>query len=165
MTLVAVKRLTANSPTGKRFFGDAPRRWPLIDSKLRRLGLRRSKLEHTLRLPNGNDIGQVDYGRLEPGGQPLLTLKQAERAATKADVAELIDRLSRVEEVLTTRRCQALKSSPSRAFSSIVVVFSVDDRSPAAANRSGSSDERSGRVRCRCCVAGGPGLFRRGCIG
>jgi hypothetical protein len=71
---------------------------------LRRLGLRRSELEHAVRLPNGNDIGQVDYGGLDPGRQLLLTLEQVERAATKAGVAELIDRLSRVEEVLTTRR-------------------------------------------------------------
>jgi hypothetical protein len=47
----------------------------------------------------------VDCGRLEPGGQLVLTtLKPAERGATKADVAGLIDRLCRVEEILTTRR-------------------------------------------------------------
>ncbi|MCW2564655.1 MAG: hypothetical protein JWQ31_3215, partial [Mycobacterium sp.] len=34
----------------------------------------------------------------------VLTLKRTEQAATKADVAELIDRLSRVEEMLTTHR-------------------------------------------------------------
>ena len=60
---------------------------------MRRLGLRRSELEHAVRLQNGNAIGQVDYGRLEPGGQLVLTLKHIEQAATKADVAELIDRL------------------------------------------------------------------------
>jgi uncharacterized membrane protein YcaP (DUF421 family) len=42
---------------------------------LRRLGLRRSELEHAVRLQNGDDIGQVDCGRLEPGGQLVLTLK------------------------------------------------------------------------------------------
>ena len=76
----------------------------VIDSQLRRLGLRRSELEHAVRLQNGDDIGQVDCGRLEPGGQLVLTLKPAERGATKADVAGLIDRLCRVEEILTTRR-------------------------------------------------------------
>ena len=76
----------------------------VIDSQLRRLGLRPSELEHAVRLQNGDDIGQVDYGRLEPGGQLVLTLKHTEQAATKADVAELIDRLSRVEEILTTHR-------------------------------------------------------------
>ena len=76
----------------------------VIDSQLRRLGLRRSELEHAVRLQNGNAIGQVDCGRLEPGGQLVLTQKPAERGATKADVAGLIDRLCRVEEILTTRR-------------------------------------------------------------
>jgi uncharacterized membrane protein YcaP (DUF421 family) len=71
---------------------------------LRRLGLRRSQLEHAVRLQNGNAIGQIDYGRLEPGGQLVLTLKHTEQAATKADVAELIDRLSRVEDILTIHR-------------------------------------------------------------
>ena len=105
---LGVNRLTKISPTAERLFEgrattviDGGR---VIDSKLRRLGLRRSELEHAVRLQNGNDIGQVDYGRLEPGGQLVLTLKQAERGATKADVAELIDRLSRVEEILTTHR-------------------------------------------------------------
>jgi predicted acylesterase/phospholipase RssA len=60
--------------------------------------------EHAVRLQNGNAIGQIDYGRLEPGGQLVLTLKHTEQAATKADVAELIDRLSRVEDILTTHR-------------------------------------------------------------
>ena len=112
VTLVAVNagvnRLTAISPTAERLFEgratmiiDGVR---VIDSKLRRLGLRRSELEHAVRLQNGDDIGQVDYGRLEPGGQLALTLKLAERGATKDDVAELIDRLSRVEEILTARR-------------------------------------------------------------
>jgi uncharacterized membrane protein YcaP (DUF421 family) len=67
----------------------------VIDSQLRRLGLRRSELEHAVRLQNGDDIGQVDYGRLDFGGQLVLTLKPAERGAAKADVAELIDRLCR----------------------------------------------------------------------
>jgi uncharacterized membrane protein YcaP (DUF421 family) len=37
-----------------------------------------------VRLQNGNAIGQVDYGRLEPGGQLVLILKHTEQAATKA---------------------------------------------------------------------------------
>ena len=110
VTLVAVNagvnRLTAISPTAERLFEgratmviDGGR---AIDSKLRRLGLTRSELEHAVRLQNGNAIGQVDFGRLEPGGQLVLTLKHAGQAATKADVAELIERLTRVEEILTT---------------------------------------------------------------
>jgi uncharacterized membrane protein YcaP (DUF421 family) len=110
VTLVAVNagvnRLTAISPTEERLFEgrativiDGGR---AIDSKLRRLGLTRSELEHAVRLQNGNAIGQVDFGRLEPGGQLVLTPKHAEQAATKADVAELIERLTWVEEILTT---------------------------------------------------------------
>lgn len=100
MTLVAVNaginRLTAISPTTERLsVGRATMvigGGCVIDSQLRRLGLRRSELEHAVRLQNGNAIGQVDYGRLEPGGQLVLTLQHTEQAATKADVAELIDR-------------------------------------------------------------------------
>ena len=76
---LGVNRLTAISPTAERLFGgrattviDGGR---VIDSQLRRLGLRRSELEHAVRLQNGNAIGQVDCGRLEPGGQLVLTLK------------------------------------------------------------------------------------------
>lgn len=74
-----IETLVAISPTAERLFEghatmviDGGR---AIDSKLRRLGLRRSELEHAVRLQNGDDIGQVDYGRLEPGGQLVLTLK------------------------------------------------------------------------------------------
>jgi uncharacterized membrane protein YcaP (DUF421 family) len=112
VTLVAVNagvnRLTTISPIAERLFeGRATTVIDggcVIDSKLRRLGLRRSQLEHAVRLQNGNAVTQIDYGRLEPGGQLVLTLKRTEQAATKADVAELLDRLSRVEEILTTRR-------------------------------------------------------------
>ena len=104
----SINRLTTISPTAERLFeGRATTVIDggcVIDSKLRRLGLRRSQLEHAVRLQNGNAIGQIDYGRLEPGGQLVLTLKHTEQAATKADVAELIDRLSRVEDILTIHR-------------------------------------------------------------
>jgi uncharacterized membrane protein YcaP (DUF421 family) len=112
VTLVAVNagvnRLTAINPRAERLFeGRATMVIDggcVIDSQLRRLGLGRSELEHAVRLQNGNAIGQIDYGRLEPGGQLVLTLKHTEQAATKADVAELIDRRSRVEDILTTRQ-------------------------------------------------------------
>ncbi len=57
-----------------------------------------------MRLQNGDDIGQVQDGSLEPGGQLVLTLKPAEQNATKADIAALTDRLLRIEGLLTTRR-------------------------------------------------------------
>jgi uncharacterized membrane protein YcaP (DUF421 family) len=105
---LGVNRLTAISPTAERLFGGRATTviggGRVIDSQLRRLGLRRSELEQAVRLQNGNAIGQVDYDRLEHCGQLVLTLKHTEQAATKADVAELIDRLSRVEEILTTHR-------------------------------------------------------------
>ena len=49
---------------------------------------------------NGDDIAEVQRGSLEPGGQLVLTLKPAEQGATKADIAEVTARLSRIEELL-----------------------------------------------------------------
>jgi len=76
----------------------------LIAASLRRLGLRRSEVDHAVRLQNGDDVTQVDQGSLEPGGQLVLTLKAAERGATKADVAELASRLGRIERVHSAAR-------------------------------------------------------------
>jgi len=41
-------------------------------------------------------------GVLEPGGQLVLSLKQGEQSATKADVTSLHDQLSRIENLLRT---------------------------------------------------------------
>lgn len=76
----------------------------LVDRALRRLGLRRSEIDHAVRLQNGDDIAQVSTGNLEPGGQLVLTLKPAEQNATKADVTALADRLTRIEVLLTATR-------------------------------------------------------------
>ena len=51
-------------------------------------------------LQNGDDINEVAWGSLEPGGQLVLTLKHSEQGATKADIAEITARLSRIEELL-----------------------------------------------------------------
>jgi uncharacterized membrane protein YcaP (DUF421 family) len=75
-----------------------------IDSALRRLGLRRSELDHAVRLQNGDDVSQVEHGSLEPGGQLVLTLKSTEQGATKADVADLTSRLGRIESLLSPAR-------------------------------------------------------------
>jgi uncharacterized membrane protein YcaP (DUF421 family) len=72
----------------------------LVDRALRHLGLRRSEIEHAVRLQNGDDIGEVQRGSLEPGGQLVLTLKHAEQGATKADIADVTERLRRIEELL-----------------------------------------------------------------
>jgi uncharacterized membrane protein YcaP (DUF421 family) len=67
---------------------------------LRHLGIQRSELDHAVRMQNGDDINEVARGSLEPGGQLVLTLKHSEQGATKADIAEITARLSRIEELL-----------------------------------------------------------------
>ncbi len=69
-------------------------------SALRRLGVRRSTLDHAVRMQNGEDVSQVADGVLEPGGQLLLTLRPAEQGATKADVDRLAGQLARIEATL-----------------------------------------------------------------
>ena len=50
----------------------------IVDRALRRLGLRRSEIDHAVRLQNGDDIAQVSTGSLEPGGQlePVLWIME-----------------------------------------------------------------------------------------
>lgn len=104
----AVNRLITVSGTAARIFeGHATTvisDGHIADRALRRLGLRRCELDEAVRLQNGDDIRQVDHGSLEPGGQLVLTLKPAEQSATKADVAELTDRLRRIESLLSPHR-------------------------------------------------------------
>lgn len=101
----AVNRLIAISPTAARIFDGRATTvisdGQPVDRALRRLGLRRSELDNAVRLQNGNDVTEIGQGSLEPGGQLVLTLKQAEQSATKADVAELTDRLRRIESLLS----------------------------------------------------------------
>src|SRR6185312_6824560 len=99
-----VNRLIAISDTAERIFeGKATK---VIESgvvqkeALRRLAMRSNELDHAVRLQNGDDISQVREGDLEPNGQLILTLKESEQGATKADVAKLMDRLSRIEASL-----------------------------------------------------------------
>jgi uncharacterized membrane protein YcaP (DUF421 family) len=111
VTLVAVNalvnRLVVVSPLAQRLFEGTPttviRDGRVLPGALRRLGLQRTELEHAVRVQNGDDVAQVDHAELEPGGQLLLTLKDDEQGATKADVAELLARLARVEDLLTAR--------------------------------------------------------------
>jgi uncharacterized membrane protein YcaP (DUF421 family) len=104
----AVNRLITVSATAARIFeGHATTvisGGHIVDKALRRLGLRRCELDEAVRLQNGDDIAQVDHGSLEPGGQLVLTLKAAEQSATKGDVAELTDRLRRIETMLSKHR-------------------------------------------------------------
>jgi uncharacterized membrane protein YcaP (DUF421 family) len=104
----AVNRLIATSTTAARIFdGHATTvisGGHSVEKARRRLALRRSELDHAVRLQDGNDITQVDRGSLDPGGQLILTLKAGEQGATKSDVAELTDRLHRIESMLGAPR-------------------------------------------------------------
>jgi uncharacterized membrane protein YcaP (DUF421 family) len=104
----ALNRLIVINATAARIFEGRATRvitdGHVVKGALRRVGLRRSEIDHAVRLQNGDDIRQVQDGRLEPGGQLVLTLKEAEQNATKADVAALTDRLLRIEGLLTARR-------------------------------------------------------------
>jgi uncharacterized membrane protein YcaP (DUF421 family) len=111
ITLVAVNavlnRLIALSPVAERIFeGHATTvidNGRLVDPALRRLALRRSEIDHAVRLQNGDDVAQVENGSLEPGGQLILTLKAAEQNSTKADITALTDRLDRIEASLAAQ--------------------------------------------------------------
>ncbi len=70
------------------------------EAALRRLGLRQEELDHAVRMQNGDDIGEVGSGTLQPGGQLVVTLKPDQQDATHADIAELLRRLDRIEGLL-----------------------------------------------------------------
>jgi uncharacterized membrane protein YcaP (DUF421 family) len=112
VTLVAVNalvnRVIASNGTAARVFDGNPTTvisgGHVVNRALRHLGLRRSELDHAVRLQNGDDVAQVQHGSLEPGGQLVLTLKHSEQGATKADIAEVTARLSRIETLLGAAR-------------------------------------------------------------
>jgi len=79
----------------------------VVRRALRRLALRPQELEHAVRMQNGDGISEVQDGRLEPGGQLLLTLKEAEQSATKADVADLRHQLVAIQATLATLNGEA----------------------------------------------------------
>lgn len=108
VTLVAVNalvnRIVASNATAARIFdGQATtviRDGHVVQGALVHLGLRRSELDHAVRLENGDDVSEIQDGVLEPGGQIVLTLKATEQSATKGDVADLRAQLSRIESLL-----------------------------------------------------------------
>jgi uncharacterized membrane protein YcaP (DUF421 family) len=104
----AINRLIAVNATAARIFDGRPTMiisdGRIIEKAIRRLGLRRSEIDHAVRLQNGDDISEIGLGSLEPGGQLVLTLKPAEQGATKADIAELTDQLRRIESLLSARQ-------------------------------------------------------------
>ncbi len=65
-----------------------------------RLGLREHELVGAVQLQNGDDLRQVQRGVLEPSGQLLLTFEPTGQGATKGDMANLAERLTRIEAAL-----------------------------------------------------------------
>jgi uncharacterized membrane protein YcaP (DUF421 family) len=64
-------------------------------------------VERAIRVQNGDDLKEVATGLMEPNGQLVLTLKQAEQSASKGDIARLSAQLTAMQasiEVLTASR-------------------------------------------------------------
>jgi uncharacterized membrane protein YcaP (DUF421 family) len=103
---VAVDRLITASALAARIFEGRPTTvisdGHIQDRALRRLGMRATEIEHAVRLQNADDVAQIENGSLDPSGQLLLTLRASEQSATKADIAEITDRLSRIEHLLSS---------------------------------------------------------------
>ena len=66
----------------------------------RRLGLRPADVDKTIRVQNGDDITEVATGVMEPNGQLVLTLKEAEQSASKGDIAGLTAQLKAMQASL-----------------------------------------------------------------
>jgi uncharacterized membrane protein YcaP (DUF421 family) len=66
----------------------------------RRLGLRAADLDKAIRVQNGDDIKEVATGVMEPNGQLVLTLKEAEQSASKGDIAALSAQLKAMQASL-----------------------------------------------------------------
>lgn len=104
---ITVNRLiTVNATAARIFEGHATTvisDGHILARALRHLGLRRSEVEHAVRLQNADNVTQVEHGSLDPSGQLLLTLKATEQNATKADITDLVHRLNRIESMLGSR--------------------------------------------------------------
>jgi uncharacterized membrane protein YcaP (DUF421 family) len=99
-----VNRVVASSALAAHIFDGRPttviRDGHVIQRALVHLGVRRSELDHAVRMQNGDGVSEIQDGVLEPGGQLVLTLKSADQSATHADVAQLRTQLSRIEDLL-----------------------------------------------------------------
>jgi uncharacterized membrane protein YcaP (DUF421 family) len=99
-----VNRVVASNAMAARIFDGGPttviRDGHVIQRALTHLGVRRSELDNAVHMQNGDDVSEIQDGILEPGGQLVLTLKRADQSATHADVAQLRDQLSRIEDLL-----------------------------------------------------------------
>ena len=76
----------------------------VVERTMHRLGIRRNELDHAVRTQNGDDISEIEDGRLAPSGQLVLSLKHDEQSATKANIADLAQQLRRLEGLLSTER-------------------------------------------------------------
>jgi uncharacterized membrane protein YcaP (DUF421 family) len=76
----------------------------LNEDAMRRLQISGSELDHAIRDQHGDDISEVEHGQLTPSGRLVLTLKHDEQSSTKGDIADLTDRLRRVEALLVEGR-------------------------------------------------------------
>jgi uncharacterized membrane protein YcaP (DUF421 family) len=103
----AVNLLVDTSPLAARILEGKPttviEAGQVVPGAMRKLGLRTSELDHAIRSQNGDDISEIETGKLTPSGQLVLTLKDDEQSSTKADVAALTRHLRRIEELLTSR--------------------------------------------------------------
>jgi uncharacterized membrane protein YcaP (DUF421 family) len=104
----AVSYMVETSPLAARILEGKPTTvvedGRIVHGALRKLGLRDSELDHAIRSQNGDDISEIESGKLTPSGQLVLSLKYDEQSSTKADVADLTRRLQRIEALLTARR-------------------------------------------------------------
>ena len=66
----------------------------------RRLSLRPVDVERAIRVQNGDGLNEVATGLMEPNGQLVLTLKQAEQNASKDDIARLSAQLKAMQASL-----------------------------------------------------------------
>ena len=66
----------------------------------RRLALRPADVDKAIRVQNGDDIKEVATGVMEPNGQLVLTLKEAEQSASKGDIAGLTAQLKAMQASL-----------------------------------------------------------------
>lgn len=78
-----------------------------VPDALRRLALRTSEIEHAVRVQNGDSVEEVADARLEPGGQLIVTLKEADQTATHSDIEAIQARLAAIEELLATLAAQS----------------------------------------------------------
>jgi uncharacterized membrane protein YcaP (DUF421 family) len=76
----------------------------VVQPALRKLGLRKSELDHAIRSQHGDGLDEIEHGELTPSGQMVLTLKPGEQSATKADIESLNERLHRIEDLLRSLR-------------------------------------------------------------